>query len=401
VLSLAGMAMLLAAPDVVRAEPAFATPGRCQQGTLASGARTLICVPTNGWNGSLVVFAHGYVSPFAPLEFANLELPDGTRLPELVQQLGFAFATTSFRQNGLAILEGVDDIVDLVKAFPVIRYGPPARTYVTGVSEGGLVALLAAEQFPDLFEGAYAACGPVGNFQFQVNYIGDFRVLFDAYFPGVLPGSPVEIPAVVPARWDDLYLPAIRRAIRESPARARELLSVARVPYDASDATTVVEATTGLLWYNVFGTNDARAKLGGNPYGNRFRWYFGSTNDMSLNLRVKRVDADVPALVKLQRYTPSGDLRIPLITLHTTGDESVPYAQELLFAAKVRTSDRGRFLPLPVIRYGHCAFTTSEVLTGFALMLGASSVSTTTSGPVAEASLPAEGVYAARSLAQH
>ena len=42
------------------------------------------------------------------------------------------------------------------------------------------------------------------------------------------------------------------------------------------------------LWYNVFATNDAVSKLGGNPYGNRGRWYFGSSNDLRLNLLVRR-----------------------------------------------------------------------------------------------------------------
>jgi hypothetical protein len=39
------------------------------------------------------------------------------------------------------------------------------------------------------------------------------------------------------------------------------------------------------LWYNVFATNDARARLGGgNPYDNRQRLYVGSANDLLLNL---------------------------------------------------------------------------------------------------------------------
>ena len=40
-----------------------------------------------------------------------------------------------------------------------------------------------------LFSSALAACAPIGSFRQQVNYLGDFRVLFDYYFPGVLPGS--------------------------------------------------------------------------------------------------------------------------------------------------------------------------------------------------------------------
>ena len=46
-------------------------------------------------------------------------------LPALVLSQGYAFATTSYRQNGLAILEGADDIRELVTAFTVER-GPAA-----------------------------------------------------------------------------------------------------------------------------------------------------------------------------------------------------------------------------------------------------------------------------------
>jgi hypothetical protein len=87
----------------------------------------------------------------------------------------------------------------------------------------------------------------------------------------------------------------------------------------------------------------------------------------------------------VQHFSPTGDLRIPLVTLHTTGDAVVPYAHELLYAAKVRPSNRGRLLPLPVLRAGHCAFSTSEVLTGFALMLGAGSASAPVDGRLARA----------------
>ena len=81
------------------------------------------------------------------------------------------------------------------------RVGRPLRTHVTGVSEGGLVATLLAERSPDLFSSALAACAPIGSFRQQVNYLGDFRVLFDYYFPGVLPGSAVAMPPAAAAFW--------------------------------------------------------------------------------------------------------------------------------------------------------------------------------------------------------
>jgi hypothetical protein len=57
-----------------------AIPGSCANGSLPGGARSRICVPSVGWNGELVVFAHSYVAPGSPLDFYNLTLPDGTDL---------------------------------------------------------------------------------------------------------------------------------------------------------------------------------------------------------------------------------------------------------------------------------------------------------------------------------
>lgn len=73
------------------------------------------------------------------------------------------------------------------------------------------------------------------------------------------------------------------------------------------------------------------------------------------------------ALAALKAYNTSGDLSIPLVTLHTTLDDVVPFWQELLYLGKADLSGRGRFIPLPVFRYGHCSFTTSEVLRAFQL----------------------------------
>jgi len=58
----------------------------------------------------------------------------------------------------------------------------------------------------------------------------------------------------------------------------------------------VQETAVDLLWYSFFATNDANVKLGGNPFGNRFRFYRGSDNDFRLNWRVQRFRADPGAL---------------------------------------------------------------------------------------------------------
>jgi pimeloyl-ACP methyl ester carboxylesterase len=356
--TMVGIAVLLPAP--ARALPPIPQP--CVDGTLPSGALSLICVPL-GWNGQLVVFAHGYVAPEQPIAFYNLALPDGTSLPDLIQSLGFAFATTSYRQNGLAILEGADDIRELVAEFGETH--SPLRTYVTGVSEGGLVAALLAERSPELFFSGLATCGPIGSFLAQIDYFGDFRVLFDYFFPGIIPGSPIRIPADVMTTWYTVYVPEITAALAANPSRAVELLRVAHAPYDPTNPATIVNTALDVLWYNTFATNDAVHKLGGNPFGNRLRWYFGSSDDFRLNQRVERFAASPAALTALRPYETSGRPSIPLVTLHTTGDDVIPIWQELLYLLKFDPSGRGRFIPVPVLRYGHCNFTTNEVLDAF------------------------------------
>jgi fermentation-respiration switch protein FrsA (DUF1100 family) len=356
---------VIACSAVARAQ-AVPVPGPCTDGTLPGGAKSRICTPIAGWNHELVLFAHGYVRADEPLQFANLTLPDGTSLPTLVQSLGYAFATTTYRQNGLAILEGAADIQELVAAFDA-AHGVPTKTYLTGASEGGLVTALLAEQpqARHVFSSALATCGPIGSFQAQIDYFGDFRVLFDYYFPGILPPSAINVPQSVMANWYTQYVPSIVAAVTANPGAAVELLRVAHAPYDPANPPTVVQTILDVLWYNVFATNDATAKLGGNPYGNRFRWYFGSSNDLKLNLSVARYTESPVAAFALRPYETTGLLRMPLVTLHTTRDDIVPFWQELLYYAKLDPFGRTQFTPLPVSRYGHCTFTANELLAAF------------------------------------
>lgn len=386
---LSSLALPVAQVQAAPLGAAAPVPGPCQVGVLPPGSLTLVCIPKSGWNGDLVVFAHGYVAANQPLGFANLTLPDGTSLPALVQQLGFAFATTSYRENGLAVLTGADDIRALTLAFRAV-YGAPRHTYLVGGSEGGLVTALLLEQSPRLFNGGLAACGPIGSFRAQLDYIGDFRALFDVFFPGVLPGSPVAIPESLIANWDQVYVPAVARAVAANPNAARQLIAASGAAIDPADPTTVVQTTLGLLWYNVFATNDAVAKLGGNPYDNRNRWYTGSDNDLLLNALVRRYAASPTALANLVPYETSGQLTVPMVTLHTTGDDIIPFWHELLYRAKARPSGRGSLLQIPSFHYGHCAFTGQEMVTAFALL-----VLQVTSQPLAGA--PAVSAEQARS----
>lgn len=361
-------AILLVVCTLAGAASAAPVPGACQDGVLPSGALSRICVPASGWNGDLVVWAHGYIAFNEPIAFYHLDLGD-VSLPDLVQQLGFAFATTSFRVNGLAVLPAVDDVMELVAAFPATAGRAPGKTYMTGASEGGLITALAIERHPTAFTGGVAACGPIGSFARQVDYVGDFRVLFDYFFPGVLPGSPTEIPAALIDDWDAVYVPAIHAAIAARPDLARELLMTSGAAWDPNEPSTFATTAESVLWYNVFGTNDAVEKVGGNPYDNIGRRYRGSSNDLRLNARVRRVAADPAARAALAPYETSGQLAVPLVTMHTSADQIIPYWHETLYAAKARPTGAGRLIARPVVRYGHCQFETRELIGALATLL--------------------------------
>jgi hypothetical protein len=355
---------------LLTAVPALSSAAQpCNEGEW-NGARTLICVPPS-WNGDLVILAHGYVAPGEPVAIPHDQLAlDGTSLPGLVTGLGFAFATTSYRTNGLAVLEGVRDVTDLVEAFTDVAPRTPDHVYLVGASEGGLVTTLAVEQAPNVFSGGLAACGPLGDFRRQVDYWGDFRVLFDYFFPGVLPGTAVSVPSEVIAGWEGVYVPMITAAFQAHPTRLDKLLRVSRAPFDPNDPQTKVETALGILWYNVFATSDATTKLSGNPYDNSRRLYLGSGSDFWLNLLVDRYHADPGALVAIEAgYQTSGKLAAPLVTLHTTADPIVPYWHEPLYSAKALASSGLLHTSLPVFRYGHCSFKAEEALVALGLLV--------------------------------
>ena len=93
--------------------------------------------------------------------------------------------------------------------------------------------------------------------------------------------------------------------------------------------------------------------------------------DTRLNLEVDRFVPDPAALQEIEaHYQTSGDLTSPLVSLHTTGDPIVPYWHIREYKEKVEaTGSRHLYAYIPVRRYGHCEFKSSEVLAGFALLV--------------------------------
>ena len=89
-----------------------------------------------------------------------------------------------------------------------------------------------------------------------------------------------------------------------------------------------------------------------------------ATDLRTLN-RAPRIAAKPSAVGYLARYVSfNGRIRVPVLTLHTTGDGLVIPENERAYRSVVDRSGNGRLLrQLFIARAGHCAFTPAETIT--------------------------------------
>lgn len=345
-------------------------------GVQSSGSIYRICMPPPAeYNGMLVIWAHGFQDAGTPVEIPEDQLCiEDFCIPEIVNGLGFGFATNSYSKTGLAILEGKADMLDLVDIYAAQK-GQPLKVYLVGASEGGIITALSLEQHADIFSAGLAACGPVGDFPLQINYFGDARATFQIFFPGVIPGDPFNPDPGLTSVWTQYYDFIVEPIVFAPVNRSRldQWVRVAHLPFEADNyLETVRESVRDALRYSVVNLTDAATTIGGFPFDNTNRTYTGSNNDFLLNLLVQRVAADPAALATMRTaYQTTGVLQRPLITLHTLKDQQVPYIHEQLYALKTLASGSylTRHLNIPIARFEHCNFTPDEVLVSFAIML--------------------------------
>jgi pimeloyl-ACP methyl ester carboxylesterase len=367
-----------------------ALPPFCQEDSLPSHDPqypdpqiTLICIPPN-WNGQLVLYAHGYVAAQFDLALpAELFLPDGSLGPNVTFMLaqGFAFATTSYHKNGYAVEQARKDLNDLLNHFKkLVKPGSLQKAYIVGASEGGEIAALMIEHFPDKYAGALAMCGPIGGGGYQVQYLSDFRAVFDYYFPDVFPFGVTDVPEDAFLNYPLTDPPtgyplAISLAIANNSAATLQLYSVTGAARDPGDpVSSSVSTAVRILFYSIFGTNDLIATAGGMPYDNQSTVYSGSLDDTALNAGVERVDSDGRARAYMRRfYQTTGELERPLVTLHNILDPAVPFHHEEIYAGLAAQAGNSALFTVnpvkPEALYGHCNFSSDEISAAFSYLV--------------------------------
>src|SRR5262245_52271553 len=136
---------------------------RVVEGEIGPGAFYAFHVPEN-WNGDLVVYVHGYAEEPGDVALPNIGY---FRDPLLAQ--GYAFAYSSFSENGYALKEGAQQTHQLCGLF-VSQFGQPRRAFLVGQSLGGIIALKLAEKYPNQYDGALLGCGVVGGTKAEIEY---------------------------------------------------------------------------------------------------------------------------------------------------------------------------------------------------------------------------------------
>ena len=335
-----------------------------------NGAGFRIEVP-NQWNGKLVLWAHGYRG-------TGLELTiDNHPLRSFLLATGYAWAASSYSRNAYDPAQGAKDTHALTQYFNG-RFGRPGRTYITGASMGGHVTGVVAEQWPASYDGAMPICGVLGDYEL-FDYFLDFNVAAQT-----LSGQNKSYPfgadymsATVPATKAGLG-PAFPFALNGSGQNFKSLVQLR-----SGGVRPLFEQ--GWLYWNglvpgnfLFGLGVGDGTLTRQPgvaVQNSDVVYQFDTNpaqsgaETVFNGSVQRVTADPQARRNngLANVTPTtGDLRIPMLTLHTLGDLFVPFHMEQEYARRAAAKGNAHRLVQRATRdVGHCSFTPTELVTTF------------------------------------
>jgi pimeloyl-ACP methyl ester carboxylesterase len=369
-------------------------------GTLSDGATYVIDVPA-AWNGTLLLYSHGYVAPGGsnPAVDVSDPLTGGYLLAA-----GYALAGSSYASTGWAVQQAIPDQIATLGVFQA-DVGTPKATIAWGHSLGGMITAALVQEYPGSFNAALPMCGVVGGgvgtwnegldaeFAFNTLVAGGALEVVDISNPSANLGAAEVLLAAAQATPQGQARIALTAALADTPGWYDPTS-----PEPASTDYTDREANQYLWMQNVdfpF-VFDFRAELesraGGNPsFNNGVNYamqlkksvdydevqalYSSAGLDLNADLATlkttPRITADQGALTYLSDYVIyNGQITVPVLTMHTTGDGLVPVQEEQAYSSVVtKAKDQALLKEIFVHRAGHCEFSPAEMLTALQTLL--------------------------------
>jgi hypothetical protein len=359
--------------------PFNALPGATALWGVHGGAGYRVEVPDN-WNGDLAVWAHGFRG--TGLELTVEDHP----LRALLISQGFAWAASSYARNDYDIWNGVHDTHALVKRFNGL-VGVPNRVFIAGASMGGHIGAVSIEQHATTYDAALLVCGAIGDYEL-FDYFLDFNAAAQQIGTGAseFPVDPVQyvgvtVPQIkanlesVPGGWP-VFLNADGQNLKSLTA-----LRSGGVRPNFEEAfffwNTFPEFATGpgnFLFDLGIGDGTLPRTPGVGVDNADVVYQFDSDpnltpGEQALNDGIVRVAADPQGRHPnglSQVPVVSGDIQVPVLTLHNLGDLFVPVLNEVEYATRVEANGKGDLLVQRAIRgVLHCDFTAEEFGTAF------------------------------------
>jgi pimeloyl-ACP methyl ester carboxylesterase len=363
-------------------------------GTLPDGAAYVIDVPPI-WNGTLLLYSHGYVVPGTPNPAQDVgdPLTGGYMLAA-----GYALAGSSYATTGWAVQQAIPDQIATLDAFQS-AVGTPTQTIAWGHSLGGMITAGLVQEFPDRFNAALPMCGVLSGGVGTWNGSLDVAFIFNTLVAG---GSLQVVDITNP----DLNLASAEGILSAAQTTAQGQARVALAaalgdlpgwfdPTSPEPAHTdyAAQLANQFLWLSevdfpfIFALRaELEARAGGNPSWNtgvnyeaklkhsvdyaEVRALYAAAGlsleaDLATLKKAKRITADPGALAYLSdNIIYNGQLPFPVLTLHTTGDGLVPVENESAYRTVVdEAHDSAMLRQTFVHRAGHCAFTPAETIT--------------------------------------
>lgn len=354
-------------------------------GILPDGAMWRAAVPEN-WNGTLLLYSRGYSAKLVAPSLA----PRGSE--EQLLAAGYALAASEYPETGWSVEVAIPSQLLVLEAF-TNTYRKPKKVIAWGSSMGGLITAALAQRHSDKLDGAITLCAsaygaePMMNMAFDGAYALSTLVTPEEQFSPVGRGDNFAAVKAIMVKVNEA---------RNTPlGRARVALAgvLAGIPgWTDPDSAKPAETAYNLQEEQIakampkgvfFPRGDQENRAGGIFSGNDNINYkvlleasgrkafvqamydqAGASleDDLALLNNGQRITTDKNAVQYMRdNFTPSGKVRIPVLTAHTIGDGMTSPALQYSYTTLLKTqSGKEMTHSLWIDRAGHCTETPAE-----------------------------------------